>query len=278
MDCVSIERERGTVKTLRELGLLTLAVDTTTKSGGLALARDTQILEEQPGDETRTHGEQLPGTLRALLARHDLTTTEIDRFAVALGPGSFTGLRVGIATVQGLALAHGRAVVGLSVLDTLVEVGARLTANSDRPDIIVPWVDAKRGQVFSAMYRPEEVAEVEASETDNVALGQRWRLAVDAVAMEPAALLNGWADYLAHQRVLVIGDAVGSHRSFLETRLTPGFRLVLDPPLLAGVMATMAACEPWRSRATTPHALRPVYVRRPDAELARNRRRGVGGP
>ena len=257
--------------------MLTLAVDTTTKLGGLALARDTRILDEQSGDETRTHGEQLPGTLRALLARHDLTTTEIGRFVVALGPGSFTGLRVGIATVQGLALAHGRTVVGVSVLDTLVEVGGRLAAHVDSPGLIVPWVDAKRGQVFSAVYRPVETAEIEAPGGHSIALGYRWRLAVDAVAMEPIALLDGWEDHLAGQRVLVVGDAVERHRLLLEKRLPRGARLVSDPPLLAGVMATMAACEPWRSRATAPHALRPIYVRRPDAELARDRRRRVGG-
>ena len=78
------------------------------------------------------------------------------RGAVRRGPraGSFTGLRVGIATVQGLALAHGRPVVGMPVLDVLVDIAAQAAGAGAVPDLIAPWVDARRGEVFSALYEP----------------------------------------------------------------------------------------------------------------------------
>lgn len=250
--------------------MLFLAIDTATARGSVALARGVELLEAMSGDARQTHGQRLPGELQTLLARHGLTTAAVDCFVVAVGPGSFTGLRVGIATVQGLALAHNRPVLGVSVLDTLTEVGARLAGGTDRPDLIAPWIDAKRGEVFSALYEPDPSADTLGARR---AAGQGWRVRVGPVAVPPVALLDIWADQFADHRVWVIGDGVAACRSLLDDRLGPGSRVVADPPLLAGVMAVMASAEPWRRRAAAPHVLRPVYVRRPDAELARDRRR-----
>ena len=109
----------------------------------MALARDGRLLAEAVGDPSLTHGQRLPRALHDLLDPHDLTTGAIDRYAVATGPGSFTGLRVGIATIQGLSLAHDTPVVAISVLDALVEVAARLAdRDPPAPDLIAPWVDA----------------------------------------------------------------------------------------------------------------------------------------
>ena len=139
--------------------MLILALDTTSASGSVALVRDGQLVDETTGDPSLTHGQRLPGELQGLLARHDLTTDAIDRYAVAAGPGSFTGLRVGIATMQGLALVHDKRVVAISVLDTLVEIAAQLAdRDAPGPDLIAPWVNAKRGEVFGALYEPASSA------------------------------------------------------------------------------------------------------------------------
>ena len=254
--------------------MLILALDTTSAGGSVALARDGLLVDETTGESSLTHGQRLPGDLQNLLARHDLTTASIDRYAVAAGPGSFTGLRVGIATIQGLALAHDKPVVAISVLDTLVEIAARLASRDARePDLIAPWVDAKRGEVFSALYEPAPFAG--AADTRRPA-GDDWRVAVEAVALAPEALLDSWADTLATYRVWVIGDGVAMYQSVLDDLLAPGSRTIHEIPSLAGVMAVMASAERWSRLADTPHALRPVYVRRPDAELARERRRRLG--
>ena len=99
--------------------MLILALDTTSRAGSVALARDAGVLDQQRGDPSRTHGERLPGDIGDLLERHGLTVADVDLYAVAAGPGSFTGLRVGIATIQGLALAHARPVVPVSALVAL---------------------------------------------------------------------------------------------------------------------------------------------------------------
>jgi ribosomal-protein-alanine N-acetyltransferase len=89
--------------------MLVLALDTTTAAGSVALWRDG-LIEERAGDPARSHAERLPGDLIGILGAHGLAPRDIERYAVAAGPGSFTGLRIGIATVQGLALVGERLV------------------------------------------------------------------------------------------------------------------------------------------------------------------------
>ena len=88
--------------------MLVLALDTTTSSGSCALARDGRVVREQVNDAPNAHAERLPGDLMSLLDGANLRLADIDVFAVATGPGSFTGLRIGIATMQGLAFAEGK--------------------------------------------------------------------------------------------------------------------------------------------------------------------------
>lgn len=259
--------------------MLTLAVDTTTNRGSFALARGGRPLEEAFGDAGSTHGERLPGTIHALLGRRGMTTADVDRYAVALGPGSFTGLRVGIATVQGLALAHGRPVVGIPVLDVLVDIAAQAVGGGGAvPDLIAPWVDARRGEVFSALYEaaPDAPAAGGAGGGE-AAAGAGWRVTEAPVSATPSAVLDGWTHRLRGRAAWAIGDGVEASRLLLTERLGAGSRLFDEIPSLARTMAAMAVQAPWRDRAGAPHALRPVYVRRPDAELARDRRRRAGG-
>jgi tRNA threonylcarbamoyladenosine biosynthesis protein TsaB len=256
--------------------MLILALDTTSARGSVALARDGRILYEATGDPRQSHGQRLPGELQALLARHGFTIGEVDVYAVASGPGSFTGLRVGLATIQGLALALGKQVIGISVLDVMVDVAVRrLSPGLPTPDLIVPWMDAKRGEVFGALYEtlPSSV------EVDGVvATGDAWRVVTGPVAVPPEVLLETWTEELATHRVWLIGDGVAVSPTRLADRLGAGSRIIEDLPPLAGVIAEMASTERWIRKAVTPHALRPVYVRRPDVELARDRRRGLVDP
>ena len=80
-----------------------LALDTTTPAGSVALVDEDRVVEERRGDSSRTHAERLPGEVMTLLRECGVGLPDVDLFAVASGPGSFTGLRIGIATIQGLA-------------------------------------------------------------------------------------------------------------------------------------------------------------------------------
>lgn len=242
--------------------MVILALDTTTKAGSCALWRDGALVEQRPGDAARTHAERLPGDLADLLAAHGLTVKDVDLYAVASGPGSFTGLRVGIATIQGLALVHGRKVVAVSALEALAQCGA---AAVEGATMAGGWMEAYRGEVFGALYR------ITARGTGLAVLEE---VAAPTVAA-PADLAMAWARIIqgdaaaAHGEAVVIGDAGPSARDALGAALPSSVRL-LDTVPLAATIAHIAYAHP--ERATLPHAIVPLYVRRPDAELARDRR------
>ncbi|OFW03632.1 MAG: tRNA (adenosine(37)-N6)-threonylcarbamoyltransferase complex dimerization subunit type 1 TsaB [Acidobacteria bacterium RIFCSPLOWO2_02_FULL_68_18] len=226
--------------------MLILALDTTTAAGSCALVGAGRVVREEASDTGRPQAARLPGELAALLARTGVALGGIDAFAVGTGPGSFTGLRIGIATMQGLAVATGKPLFGVSALDAL----ARLT--TDRPratDRVAAWIDAWRGEVYGALY-----------------LGVR---AVEGpVVAPPRDLLRAMAGHAT----LFTGDGARVYRETIHAALGDAADFT-DPvaPLLAGAMAELAAEAFDAGQRPWPDAIRPLYVRRPDAELARDR-------
>lgn len=233
--------------------MLVVALDTTTRQGSIALARDGVLLATYVGQADITHGERLPGDLLRVLHAQRVTVSDVDVFAVAAGPGSFTGLRIGIATVQGLALANAKPLVGVSALDALAEVvrtigSERGVASSGE---VAAWMDAQRGQVFSAVYadgRPVEHAIVE----------------------KPDAILSRWTRE-GRRPVVFAGDGALVYRELIG-RLVPGAAIIDPLPPLAPAIASLAAASVRRDGPAAPDAIRPIYIRRSDAELARDRR------
>src|SRR4051812_6945294 len=93
--------------------MVILALETATRAGSLALFAEGTVTSTHISEATRTHGAQLPGALHEFVSAAGRTLRDVDVFAVVTGPGSFTGLRVGIATIQGLSLASARPVVSV---------------------------------------------------------------------------------------------------------------------------------------------------------------------
>src|SRR5205809_5807669 len=133
-----------------ESSMIVLALDTTTRAGSVALVADDRIVDERPGDERRTHAERLPAELVAIANEHQIALADVNLFAVAAGPGSFTGLRIGIATMQGLAFVGGRRIVGVAALDALGQLASR---DAQSGTYVSAWIDAHRRDVFAALYR-----------------------------------------------------------------------------------------------------------------------------
>ncbi len=155
--------------------MVTLALDTSTASGSIAVRRDGRTVVARAGDPSRPHATRLPGDLVDALADCGSTLADVSLFAVCLGPGAFTGLRVGLATIQGLAFARDLPVIGVSALDAIASAAA-----ADADDIAV-WLDGARKEVFAAQYRrePSALYGVEA-------MG-------DPIAAPPDAVLDEWA-------------------------------------------------------------------------------------
>ncbi len=238
--------------------MLILALDTTTRAGSLALARDGRLLEIAEGDPGLTHAARLPGSILDALARHHLALADIDLYGVAVGPGSFTGLRIGIATIQGLAFAHARPVAGVSALDALAAAGGPgMPAAAGAPALRAAWMDAQRGEVYGRLFRAD---------------GGDWQPLTEPVVGRPAAVLDAWASQIAQIEVEFVGDGAVVYRAQLEERMGELAGVADVVPPLAPTIAVMAAREAAAGHAGHPEAIRPLYVRRPDAELARERK------
>jgi tRNA threonylcarbamoyladenosine biosynthesis protein TsaB len=238
--------------------MLILALDTTTRAGSLALLRDDDLLEVFVGDAGRTHATRLPGDILACLARHRVSLRDVDGFGVAAGPGSFTGLRIGIATVQGLAFSTGRPAVAVSALDALAwATGETSGSGGTVPGLTAAWMDAQRGEVFGCLYRWTADGPVALAEP---------------VVGNPAAVLEAWAGLTAGLPVTFTGDGALRYEELVGGAAVPGRRVVRPVPELAPAIGRLAAREASRGVAHPPHAIRPVYIRRPDAELARDKR------
>lgn len=239
--------------------MLVLALDTTTRWGSHALVRDGLVVVEGVGDASRAHAERLPAEVLALVSDQGLGLGDIDLFAVASGPGSFTGLRIGIASMQGLAFAVDRPIVGVSALDALARSALpHLLANSDHVGV---WMDGQRGEVFAASY-------VVHRGVDGVVTVEP---AGEAVVGMPADIALQWAERGVCGAVFV-GDGAVRYRDTING--AEGLAaLVVDPvPSIAPDVAALAAERFAGGGTFHPHAIVPVYVRRPDVELARDRR------
>ncbi len=229
--------------------MLILAVDTTTRAGSLALVRDDVVVREHRGDPARTHAQRLPLDLMDLCGAAGVEVRDVDLYAVAAGPGSFTGLRIGIAAVQGLAMAWSRRVVPVSTLEALA-----ITAPSDASRVVV-WMDAQRGQVFA------QVFDVDVSHASTA------RPLGPAISVTPADALREHGSLLVG--AFFVGDGAAKYRDTITSTLGGAVRVPEEVPPLAGAIGRLAGGEP--ERAVLPHAVIPIYVRRPDAELARER-------
>ena len=242
-----------------------LALDTTTRAGSVALVDDNVIVEERPGDLSRTHAQRLPAEVLAVLDAHGIELSAIDVFAVAAGPGSFTGLRIGLATIQGLAFVTGRPIVGISALEALAHVASREVAAGA---LVAPWMDAQRREVFSALYRvtsaglfdPGRLIELESAAVgDPQCTLERWRNRLDpSTGFEPGS-------------VVFVGDGAVLYKDLVCGKGGASPR-VMAPTLLAGAVGRMAVARARLGDAVDPGEVHPIYVRRPDAEIDRERR------
>jgi len=229
-----------------------LALDTTTRAGSVAVVEDDRVIDERPGDEAHTHAERLPGEILTIAAANQVAVASIDLFAVASGPGSFTGLRIGIATIQGFAFVQGRGMVGVSALEALAHCASvGLSAGAH----VAAWMDAYRRDVFAALYR---VTDAPAFDPDRL-------VELDPPSVDsPSATWTRWSNEFDLPSVIIGDGAV-----LYEAMVTPA--RVMRPPLLAGAIGRLAVSYMRRGGAVHPSAVHPLYVRRPDAVVAREK-------
>jgi tRNA threonylcarbamoyladenosine biosynthesis protein TsaB len=231
---------------------LLLAIESATSALSVALLRGRILLDEQhaaPGHAAET----LLPAIDNLLSRAGVKVSELEAFAVSIGPGSFTSLRVGIATVKGLALGRDCPVAPVPTLAALARVAN--TGNA----LVVPMLDARRGEVYAAAYtagaNPELVVEA------GVYLPEEL-----AARLEPPCVLVG-------EGVAIVGEAI-------RAQLEGGVALL---PAEAGIpqarwVGALGAAQLARGESVPAGTLAPHYLRRAEAEVKRTGERFESAP
>lgn len=225
-----------------------LAADTTTAINTVAVCDGSHLLAESVVDCGRAHSERLLTTVDWVLGEAGLTIDSLDMLAISVGPGSFTGLRVGVATWKGLAAGANLPLVPVATLDAL----ARLAAIRD--GLVCPVIDAKMGEVFGAVYR--------------FSGGQKTKLTDDRVCPieDLVAGLDG--------EVRLLGDGAQRYRERIE-EILPGAEFVAEPwavPRASAVALEALALLEQGACTTDPAAVAAVYLRKSQAEINRDLR------
>jgi tRNA threonylcarbamoyladenosine biosynthesis protein TsaB len=225
-----------------------LAVDTATLSCSVALTEARELVAELILVSARTHARHLAGMILEICRLTDLQLKEVEGFAVTRGPGSFTGLRIGITTVKGLAESAGRRLVGISSLLALAE------QSGFRTPLVCPMIDARRGEVYYSVYRLD---------------GSRLCIQEPEQARPPDQVLSQ-----INKPCTFIGSGAQQYRDRIEGELgsLACFPTEADHIIRAATVARLAY-----ERLTAGHnddtaAFAPTYLRKSDAEINKDRR------
>src|SRR5215831_17799674 len=145
-----------------------LAVDTSSERGSVCVAQDTQVLGEVRIASSIQYSERLFRSIEFLFHYLPFELADIDLFVAARGPGSFTGLRVGLAAMEAFAAAHGKPGAGVSTLEALA------WKCGPKKQWIAPVIDARRGEVYAAIYRREDIGTLIEIQSPSVMTPERW--------------------------------------------------------------------------------------------------------
>jgi len=215
-----------------------LAVETSTRAGGVALLEGERLRGEYVLDVSATHSERLMPAIDRLLGDAGWAAPDLQALAVAVGPGSFTGLRIGLSAVKGLALALGIPVAAVPTLDAM----AAALPFASLP--VCPVLDARKGEVYACRYR-----------WDGIAMRREW----EYLALTPGDLASR-----IDEPTILLGD--GAH--LIDTphaRFAPPHRRVPSP----GAVASLGVERLARGDTVVASELVPIYLRPSEAELKR---------
>ena len=235
--------------------MLLLAIDTTTRVCSVALGDQEKILAEYHLNVKNTHSQRLMPLIVSLFRDSGIDKSRLEGVALSIGPGSFTGIRIGMATAKGLCQGLNIPVVGVMTLDALAE------ACPFFPGLICPILDARKNQVYTALYRGT---------------------AGDPEMLHPAAALS--IDELGHRlaayedEVIFLGDAVESYGGALRQILGQRYReMPLPSRFNRAALVLQKGIKIWQEKGpVSPYALKPLYIRLPEAERRLQERKQEG--
>ncbi len=243
-----------------------LGIDTATTTASAALVEDSRLIGEEvyPEDGLRdsalplrgraNHAEILLPLVERLLKKAGLSLREISAFAVSIGPGSFTGLRIGLSTVKGLAYGSNIPVVGVP---TLLAIAKRVT---DWEGMICPFLDARKKEVYTALFQKK-------GETLD-------RIAEDLVC-PPGKIIQRIQSLNNQGRCLFVGDGINAYEALIRSSLGERVSLTLGDsyPSTASAVAWLGENRFREKETDLLGPLVPVYLRSSEAELKKGEQR-----
>lgn len=221
-----------------------LAIDTSTMIATCAVLDDENILGEYSLNQKMSHSENLVPMIKEVLDSLNLHVSDIDLYGVAVGPGSFTGLRIGIATVKAFAHVFNKPIIGVSTLEGLA-------FNLNFSGTIVPMIDARRNRVYTGIYEWQDGHLINIVEPSIMEID------------ELLAILDN--DY---NSVMVNGNGVNFHRDIIKNRL--GDKVTFAPMIhsscRAASIAELALLKQNEPNEANFYNLVPEYIRESQAQ------------
>ena len=226
--------------------MIILSIDSSTPVAGIAVSDGMQLLGEITLNTKNTHSEKLMPLVKHLLDELTLSVNDLDAIAVTQGPGSFTGLRIGMATAKGLAQGAGKKLIAVPTLDCLAQNLLHY------PGIICPIMNAQKKQVYTAIYR---------SGRDKLErLSDYQAIAVEQLAAQLKEL---------QEDVWFVGDGVAAFADVFQELLGDACRFADGHNILprAGALAMLAAERASEEQFDDLYQAELIYIRKSEAEV-----------
>jgi tRNA threonylcarbamoyladenosine biosynthesis protein TsaB len=223
-----------------------LGIDTAVATGSVAIVEDDVLVAEVLLTSRQTHARRLMKAVDTVLSMAESHLFDLDGFAISVGPGSFTGLRIGISTVKGLAFSVGKPIAAVTTLDALAHQFPYTQT------LICPLLNARKGEVYSALYRAEKDGAVA-------------RIS-DYAVLSPL----DWVCRIT-EPCLFMGDGMEEYGLLIKQKMGPLAHFA--PPFLntirASVVASMGMERLKNKESDDAKTLVPFYIRPSDAEIKR---------
>ncbi|HHU90161.1 MAG TPA: tRNA (adenosine(37)-N6)-threonylcarbamoyltransferase complex dimerization subunit type 1 TsaB [Clostridiaceae bacterium] len=225
--------------------MVTLAVDTSGLTASCAVVQDGKVIAELSTKHGKTHSQKILPMIKTTLSMVNKEMKEVDLFAASIGPGSFTGLRIGVVTIKGLAYSLKRPVCGVPTLDALAY------SMPDFNGVISPMLDARNNQVFTAFYHKMN-GKLEKLSSDSGIPIKEW--------------INKAMEF--NKNIMILGDAAEIHLAELKEVFGAGIicpQLAMTYPR-ASATALLAEEAYHNNKVTGAYELEPFYLRKSQAE------------
>lgn len=222
-----------------------LAIDTSSQNATVALINDERLIGEYTINNKKTHSQIIMPLIADLICKSGVDVGDIDVFATGIGPGSFTGLRIGVATCKALTQANNKKIIGVSSLEIL----AKSIKFTDKT--VCPIIDARRGDVYNAIYK------------NGICVKNDRTISIENLICE-----------LENEETVFVGDGVNAYKDLIKEKMGNNAFFASESILMskAGILGEIALERAQKSEFDDISALNPIYLRTSQAEREYNER------